>query len=52
MSEKYDDASSELFEILLKNGLMGPDRFSFESCYIQKVDGDLESQAKRGFIVL
>jgi hypothetical protein len=35
------------FEMLSKNEFMGSDRFSFKYCYIQKADGDLESQAKR-----
>ena len=38
------------FEMLWKKELMGSDKFSFESCYIQKADGDLESQAKRSFL--
>ena len=42
MRKVYDASIHNFFEMLWKNELMGSDRFSLESCYIQKADGDLD----------
>jgi len=48
----YDTSTHNFFEMFWKKKeeLMGSDRFSFESCYIQEADWDLESQAKRSVL--